>query len=186
MEFERGCLMDSEKIRMLCSTPSSFHYAIFCCSEEMCNSNTTARSLMARLPTGGYHVTCSTRMRFMEYYHLVSSFISPWRRAGPVSGWDVGSLHTGPSSGSGSAFSGLGSGLQTVSSGASAAAAGVWYRTGSNRWSHHLQRGRQHFSGKSTVDSINPLVYRQRSSFVLFFEVGSCVGMFAPISQQRA
>lgn len=49
--------MDSEKIRMLCSTPSSFHYAIFCCSEEMCNSNTTARSLMARLPTGGYHVT---------------------------------------------------------------------------------------------------------------------------------
>eukprot|EP00066_Takifugu_rubripes_P001427 XP_003962581.1 PREDICTED: activin receptor type-1-like [Takifugu rubripes] len=49
--FERGCLMDPEKIRMHCSTPSSFHYAILCCSQEMCNSNTTARSLMLLLPT---------------------------------------------------------------------------------------------------------------------------------------
>lgn len=75
--FERGCLMDSEKIRMQCSTPSSFHYAIFCCSEEMCNSNTTARSLMARLPTGGYCVPCSAQIQFMEYYDLIPSFISP-------------------------------------------------------------------------------------------------------------
>lgn len=77
MVFERGCLRDSEKIRMLCSKPSSSHYAIFCCSQEMCNSNTTARSLMALLPTGGYHVTCSTQIRFMEYHDLLSSFISP-------------------------------------------------------------------------------------------------------------
>lgn len=54
---EHGCLLDSEKIRMQCSMPSTFHYAIFCCSQEMCNSNTTARSLMSLLPTGGCHLT---------------------------------------------------------------------------------------------------------------------------------
>uniref|UniRef100_H3C903 receptor protein serine/threonine kinase n=1 Tax=Tetraodon nigroviridis TaxID=99883 RepID=H3C903_TETNG len=49
--LERGCLMDLEKIRMQCSTPSSTHYGIFCCSQEMCNSNTSAHSLRALLPT---------------------------------------------------------------------------------------------------------------------------------------
>lgn len=65
LAFERGCLMDPEKIQMQCSTPTSFHYAILCCSQEMCNSNTTARSLMLLIPTGGYQVLCSTRLQFI-------------------------------------------------------------------------------------------------------------------------
>lgn len=155
MVFERGCLMEPEKIRLHCSTPSSFHYAILCCSQEMCNSNTTARSLMLLLPTGGYHLLCFTSFSLFNIISLriYCFFISPWRRASSVWGGDFGSVHTRPSGGSGSAVSGISSRMQTVSSRSSTEVAGVWYRTGSHRWSHHLQRGRQHFSGKTKVNS---------------------------------
>lgn len=57
--FERGCLDGPQKIRLHCSTPPSLHQAIFCCSQDMCNSNTTTSSLMSLLPTGGYYsITC--------------------------------------------------------------------------------------------------------------------------------
>lgn len=69
--FERGCLMDSEKIRMQCSMSSSFHYTVVCCSQEMCNSNTTAHSLMLQLSTGGYHLSCSTLSQFVKYYYVI-------------------------------------------------------------------------------------------------------------------
>lgn len=74
--FERGCLMDSEKIRMQCSMSSSFHYTVVCCSQEMCNSNTTAHSLMLQLSTGGCHLSCSTLSQFVKclsYIFTVSS-----------------------------------------------------------------------------------------------------------------
>ncbi|KAF7667640.1 hypothetical protein LDENG_00056480 [Lucifuga dentata] len=49
--FERGCLKGPEKVRLHCSTAPSFHQAISCCSQYMCNSNTTRGSLMALLPS---------------------------------------------------------------------------------------------------------------------------------------
>ncbi|XP_068574115.1 activin receptor type-1 isoform X1 [Cebidichthys violaceus] len=49
--FEHGCLEGLDKIRLHCSTAPSFHQAIFCCSQEMCNGNTTRSSLMSLLPT---------------------------------------------------------------------------------------------------------------------------------------
>uniref|UniRef100_A0A3Q4B2E4 receptor protein serine/threonine kinase n=1 Tax=Mola mola TaxID=94237 RepID=A0A3Q4B2E4_MOLML len=49
--FERGCLKGLEKILLHCSTPPSSHQAIFCCSHDMCNSNTTTNWLMSLLPT---------------------------------------------------------------------------------------------------------------------------------------
>ncbi|KAA8582018.1 hypothetical protein FQN60_008758 [Etheostoma spectabile] len=49
--FERGCLEGLEKISLICSTAPSFHHAIFCCSQDMCNGNTTRSSLMSLLPT---------------------------------------------------------------------------------------------------------------------------------------
>ncbi|XP_029350438.1 activin receptor type-1 [Echeneis naucrates] len=51
--FEHGCLNGPEKIRLHCSTTPSFHQAIFCCSENMCNSNSTRNSLMSMLPLEG-------------------------------------------------------------------------------------------------------------------------------------
>ncbi|KAM9842431.1 activin receptor type-1 [Aulostomus maculatus] len=49
--FERGCLKGPEKIQLHCSTAPSFHQAIFCCSQDMCNSNTTRSALMSLLPS---------------------------------------------------------------------------------------------------------------------------------------
>ena len=54
--FERGCLQGSEKIRLHCSTAPSFHQAIFCCAQDMCNSNTTRSYLMSLLPSGAYNL----------------------------------------------------------------------------------------------------------------------------------
>ncbi|KAK2826438.1 hypothetical protein Q5P01_020652 [Channa striata] len=48
--FEHGCLKGSQKIRLLCSTTPSFQQAIYCCSENMCNSNITRSHLMSLLP----------------------------------------------------------------------------------------------------------------------------------------
>ncbi|TMS21698.1 Activin receptor type-1 [Larimichthys crocea] len=47
--FERGCLEGSDNIRLQCSTAPSVHHAIFCCSQDMCNVNTTTSSLMSLL-----------------------------------------------------------------------------------------------------------------------------------------
>ncbi|XP_075873876.1 activin receptor type-1 [Nelusetta ayraudi] len=49
--FERGCLKGEDNIHLQCSTPPSFHQAIDCCSQDMCNSNATKSQLMSRLPT---------------------------------------------------------------------------------------------------------------------------------------
>ncbi|XP_068195236.1 activin receptor type-1 [Antennarius striatus] len=49
--FERGCLVEQEKIRLHCSTAPSSRQAIFCCSQNMCNSNATRSTLMSLLPT---------------------------------------------------------------------------------------------------------------------------------------
>ncbi|XP_038585260.1 activin receptor type-1 [Micropterus salmoides] len=49
--FERGCLKGLDKIRLHCSTAPSSHQAIFCCSQDMCNGNTTTNALMSLLPT---------------------------------------------------------------------------------------------------------------------------------------
>lgn len=74
--LERGCLMDLEKILMQCSTPSSTHYGIFCCSQEMCNSNTSAHSLRALLPTGGRRRRSSAPIWSVHNSDPVSSCIS--------------------------------------------------------------------------------------------------------------
>ncbi|KAM3871547.1 activin receptor type-1 [Diretmus argenteus] len=47
--FERGCLKGPEKIRLHCSTAPSYHQAILCCAQDMCNGNTTRSSLMPLL-----------------------------------------------------------------------------------------------------------------------------------------
>ncbi|XP_023252763.1 activin receptor type-1-like [Seriola lalandi dorsalis] len=48
--FEHGCLNGQEKILLHCSTAPSFHQAIYCCSEYMCNGNSTRSFLMSLLP----------------------------------------------------------------------------------------------------------------------------------------
>ncbi|KAM8917312.1 activin receptor type-1 isoform 1-T3 [Spinachia spinachia] len=48
---EHGCLEGLDKIHLHCSTAPSFHHAISCCSQEMCNGNTTESSLMSLLLT---------------------------------------------------------------------------------------------------------------------------------------
>ncbi|MEQ2254429.1 hypothetical protein ILYODFUR_003663 [Ilyodon furcidens] len=50
--FERGCLKGQEKIRLQCFTAPSFHQAIHCCSQDLCNANTTRAFLMSLLPSG--------------------------------------------------------------------------------------------------------------------------------------
>lgn len=54
--FEHGCLKGQQKIRLHCATAPSFQQAIFCCSEHMCNGNTTRSSLMSLLPSGTWIV----------------------------------------------------------------------------------------------------------------------------------
>ncbi|MEQ2211777.1 hypothetical protein XENOCAPTIV_015504 [Xenoophorus captivus] len=49
--FERGCLKGQEKIRLQCFTAPSFHQAIHCCSQDLCNANTTRAFLMSLLPS---------------------------------------------------------------------------------------------------------------------------------------
>ncbi|KAG7511351.1 activin receptor type-1-like [Solea senegalensis] len=51
VEFEHGCLNELEKVRLHCSTAPSSRQAIICCSENMCNSNTTRTSLVSLLPS---------------------------------------------------------------------------------------------------------------------------------------
>ncbi|XP_053290527.1 activin receptor type-1 [Pleuronectes platessa] len=51
VEFEHGCLNGPEKILLHCFTAPSFHQAITCCSETMCNGNNTRSTLMALLPS---------------------------------------------------------------------------------------------------------------------------------------
>ncbi|XP_034015926.1 activin receptor type-1 [Thalassophryne amazonica] len=47
--FKCGCLQGTDPISFHCSMSPSYHQAIFCCSRDMCNSNTTRNSLMAQL-----------------------------------------------------------------------------------------------------------------------------------------
>lgn len=51
VHFERGCLKDDEQTNLQCSRTPAFKQAIFCCSQDMCNSNTTRSSLMSMLPS---------------------------------------------------------------------------------------------------------------------------------------
>lgn len=50
--FERGCLEGGDNGRLQCSTSPSLHQAIYCCSQDLCNSNVTKSQLMSRLLTG--------------------------------------------------------------------------------------------------------------------------------------
>lgn len=167
--FERGCLEGPEKTRLLCSTAPSFHQAIFCCSHDMCNSNTSTSSLMSLLPTGGYYITavsnkrtvfCTCLLNNLTFNFSCTSFNSalghsPRGWAGSVSRGDLGSLCARPRGGSGSAVCSICAGLQEAAPRPSAEAAGVRHRAGSYRWPHHLQCGRQHFSGKIERGSDN-------------------------------
>lgn len=69
--FERGCLKGEDNIHLQCSTPPSFHQAIDCCSQDMCNSNATKSQLMSRLPTGDCSGSCFRAVRFSTVFlHL--------------------------------------------------------------------------------------------------------------------
>ncbi|XP_019728062.1 activin receptor type-1 [Hippocampus comes] len=49
--FERGCLEGPKKTRLHCSTAPSSHQAIRCCSQHLCNGNTTRSAVIALLPS---------------------------------------------------------------------------------------------------------------------------------------
>ncbi|XP_051942719.1 activin receptor type-1 [Hippocampus zosterae] len=49
--FERGCLEGPKKTRLHCSTAPSSRRAIRCCSQHLCNGNTTRSAVIALLPS---------------------------------------------------------------------------------------------------------------------------------------
>ncbi|KAI1882725.1 hypothetical protein AGOR_G00237900 [Albula goreensis] len=49
--FTLGCLNGTEKIRLTCSTQPTASYAVQCCPHQMCNSNTSADTLLPLLLT---------------------------------------------------------------------------------------------------------------------------------------
>ncbi|XP_029315999.1 activin receptor type-1 [Cottoperca gobio] len=49
--FEHGCLTETDKIRLQCSTAPSSYQVILCCSQDMCNGNSTRTFLISLLPT---------------------------------------------------------------------------------------------------------------------------------------
>eukprot|EP00064_Thunnus_orientalis_P016077 superscaffoldBa00003108_g16140 len=68
--FERGCLQGSEKIRLHCSTAPSFHQAIFCCAQDMCNSNTSRSYLMSLLPSAPEEEPVRYRVEMLALFVL--------------------------------------------------------------------------------------------------------------------
>ncbi|XP_068436185.1 activin receptor type-1 [Clinocottus analis] len=68
--IEHGCLEGLDKIRLQCSTAPSFHHAIFCCSQEMCNGNTTKSSLMSMLLTAPEGEPVRYRVETLAFFVL--------------------------------------------------------------------------------------------------------------------
>lgn len=166
--FKHGCLVGLDNIHLQCSTAPSFRQAIFCCSQDMCNNNNTRSLLMSLLPTGWYKIIpcfiLAHPLIVILSSFLISPFVhSPRRGACSVPRGDVGSLCARSGGGAGSAVCGVSSGLQEAPPRPSAEDAGVRQWAGSHRRPHHLQCGRQHFSGEIKTIKRVSLLSKERS-----------------------
>lgn len=68
--FDSGCLKGQESISLQCFTAPSSHQAIHCCSQDLCNRNTTRDFLMSLLPSAPEEEPVESRVETLVLFGL--------------------------------------------------------------------------------------------------------------------